>query len=128
VLHDVRVLVADDEPFIAYAIAAGIEDAHGEVVGPCASVEEIFDLLAGQALPTAAILDLHLADGEVTPAAEHLLDRHVHVILHSGRPLPERLSGRLPTLVCCPKPTSPERLVRQLRAMIDLRAEGAASR
>ena len=127
-LHDVRVLVADDEPFIAFAIAAGIEDAHGEVIGPCASLEEIFDLLSGQPLPNAAILDLHLVDGEVTPAAEHLLDREVHVILHSGLTLPSRLLDRLPTLVSCPKPTAPEMLVRRLREMVDVRAKGSAPR
>ena len=44
-LHAVRVLIADDEPFIAYDLATAVEDAHGEVIGPCGSLREAFTLL-----------------------------------------------------------------------------------
>lgn len=117
-LRDVRVLIADDEPFIAYDIAAAVEEAQGVVVGPYGSVREIFEALSASELPAAAILDVNLSDGEVTPAAEHLLAREVHVVFHTGLELPTVLRDRHPGLVVCKKPTQPEKLVDKLRETI----------
>ncbi|HZL00273.1 MAG TPA: hypothetical protein VFC47_10250 [Caulobacteraceae bacterium] len=117
-LRDVKVLIADDEPFIAYALAASVEDARGEVLGPCASIAEAWEILKSGPAPHAAILDVNLSDGEVTPVAEHLLTRGIHVIFHTGVGVPASLRATYPALVCCPKPTAPERLVRRLRNMI----------
>ncbi len=123
-LHAVRVLIADDEPFIAYDLATAVEDAHGEVIGPCGSLREAFALLGSLEPPAAAILDFNLSDGEVTPLAEHLLTRSVHVIMHSGVVIPDSFLTRHGAIVFCPKPTSSGRLVLRLRQMIDARAAG----
>lgn len=117
-LRDVKVLIADDEPFIAYALAASVTDAHGEVLGPCASVAEAWELLKSGPAPNAAILDVNLSDGEVTPVAEHLLMRKVRVIFHTGVAVPASLYALRPDLVSCSKPTAPESLVRKLHDMM----------
>ena len=120
-LQSVRVLIADDEPFIAYDLAAAVEDARGEVLGPCGNVRETFDLLRALPLPTAAILDFNLSDGEVTPVAEHLLERTVHVIIHSGVAIPRDFRVDHQGITFCVKPTAPEKLIRRVRQMIDAR-------
>lgn len=68
-LNNIRVLIAEDEPFIALDIAGAAENARGQVLRLCASVREAFDLLENSPAPHAAILDICLVDGEVTPVA-----------------------------------------------------------
>ena len=124
-LNGARVLIAEDEPFIAFSLAASVEDAGGEVIGPCASVAEALSHIQSGALPTAAILDLNLTDGEVTPVAEQLLDQSVVVILHSGVAPPIKLRERAPVLILCAKPIAPEKVVQTLtEALSERRPNG----
>lgn len=125
-LNGARVLIAEDEPFIAFSLAACVEDAGGEVIGPCASVAEALSHIQSGALPTAAILDLNLMDGEVTPVAEQLLDGSVVVILHTGVDPPARLRKRAPALIYCAKPTAPERLVQTLGRVLEERRRASS--
>lgn len=72
VLNGALVLLAQDEPFIALDLALAIEDAGGEVVGPAASVTEALALIEARPI-VAAILDVNLIDGDITPVAEVVL-------------------------------------------------------
>jgi CheY-like chemotaxis protein len=72
VLNQAHILVAEDEPFIALSLALAIEDAGGVVVGPAGSVKEALALLQTQPV-SAAILDVNLADGDISPVLEILV-------------------------------------------------------
>ena len=85
-----QVLVAEDEPFIAFDLAVAIEDAGGVVVGPAATVAEALALLESNHV-AAAILDVNLCDRDISPVAELLLARGVPVIFHTGLGVPEDL-------------------------------------
>jgi CheY-like chemotaxis protein len=111
------VLVAEDEPFIAYDLATTIEDAGGVVVGPAATVKEALALLEIHPV-AAAILDVNLGDRDICPVAELLIARGVPVIFHTGQGVPEELSAKFPNLIVHLKPLVPERLIRQLAALI----------
>ena len=113
-----RILVAEDEAFIALDIALAIEEAHGLVVGPVAKVAEALALLEQNEV-TGAILDVNLADRDVTPIALLLIKRQVPMVFHTGVGIPRDLAVQNPNLVVCIKPTSPDRLIRHLRRQMN---------
>jgi DNA-binding response OmpR family regulator len=105
-----RVLIAEDEPLTALDVAAAIEDANGEVVGPVARVSDGIRLIAHESID-AAILDVRLLDGEVTPIAQALLAKKVVVLFHTGSDVPAGIFGHAGL---CKKPTDPDHVVRTL--------------
>ena len=89
-LSNAPILIVEDEPFIALELKASVEDAGGTVVGPVGSVREAMDLLKTSVV-RAAILDIQLSDGDITPVAEALLAQGIPVIFQSGVELPTEL-------------------------------------
>lgn len=116
-LSNVLVLVVEDEPFIALDVALAIEDAHGEVAGPAASVAEALDLLKRRPV-AAAILDVNLPDGDISPVVALLRGAGVPMILQTGVGAPAGLTARFPDLVVQIKPCTAAKLVAQLAALI----------
>ena len=116
-LNNTLVLVAEDEAVIALDVAMAICDAGGKVAGPAASVKQALALIDTTAIG-AAILDVNLSDGDITPVAELLLAAGIPVILQSGVGLPAELIARFPDLPVRIKPCSSETLVAQLAIMI----------
>jgi len=119
-LNLARVLVVEDEPFIALALALAIEDAGGVVVGPAGSVREALALL--QSTPvTAAILDANLPDGDISPILEILVDRDTPLIVQSGVGLPAGFPPRIPAIVVRIKPYDAAKLVMEIECLIPKR-------
>jgi DNA-binding NtrC family response regulator len=116
-LNHASVLVAENEPFIALDLAYAIEDAGGEVVGPVASVKQALALLEKRSV-AGAILDVNLADRDVSPLAEILLGLGVPIIVQTGVGLPAELAARFPDLVVRIKPCLAAQLVTDLEALI----------
>ncbi len=112
-LTGTRILICEDEPFIALDLATLVEEAGGEVIGPAASVQEAMALLQ-QGPVSGAILDVHLVDRDVTPVAVLLIDRGVPVVIQTGVGLPPALRERYPALPVWSKPVRSERIVAQL--------------
>jgi len=77
-----RVLIAEDEFFIALDLETVFQDAGAQVVGPVRRVEDAL------ALPLegfdAAVLDLELEDGCCYPFALKLLEAGIPFILATG--------------------------------------------
>lgn len=121
-LNNALVLVAEDEPFIALDVALAIEDAGGEVAGPAASVEEARALIATRPI-VAAILDVNLTDGDISPVAEILIGSGIPIILQTGVGVPPELAARFPDLIVHIKPCIAAKLVVQLEALIADRAK-----
>jgi DNA-binding NtrC family response regulator len=116
-LNHARILVAEDEPFIAFDIANSVEAAGGEVAGPVGSVREGLTLLQNEPV-TAAILDVNLGDRDVTPIAQFLMARDIPIVFHTGVGLPAALAKQYPDLTLCRKPTDPAQLVRAIEEQI----------
>ena len=110
-------LVAEDEPFIALDVALAVEDAGGTVAGPAATVKEALALIASRQI-VAAILDVNLADGDISPVAEALIDAGIPIILQTGIGLPPELAARFPDLVVHIKPCLAALLVDELEMLI----------
>jgi DNA-binding response OmpR family regulator len=90
-----RVLVVEDEVFVALDVAATVEDANGTVLGPVGTVRQAIDILNRNQVD-AAILDVNLADGDVEAVLDRLRSRDVFVVIHTGGGLPARLADRYP--------------------------------
>ena len=117
VLNRALILVAEDEAVIAMDVAMAVRDAGGEVAGPVASVKQAIALI--DTLPiVAAILDVNLTDGDVSPVVEILVAAGIPIILQSGLGLPPELAARFPRLTVLIKPCIATDLVTQLASLI----------
>ena len=125
-LNRALVLVAEDQPLIALDVALAIEDAGGVVAGPAASVRECLALIDSQPI-VAAILDVNLTDGDISPVAEALMLAGVPIIVQTGIGLPPELAARFPDLVVQIKPCVAATLVVQLEALIAAGRHAGAS-
>ncbi|MPR10852.1 response regulator [Microvirga tunisiensis] len=112
-LSGIRILVVEDEPAVAATLVDVVEDAGGEVIGIARSVSEARQMIRMQAFD-AAVLDLHLSDGEVTPVLEALQARKAPTVVYSGGELPAQVRQRHPELVALRKPVLPGRLLAEI--------------
>lgn len=117
VLNRSPILIVEDEPIIAMALAYAIREADGEVVGPAASVKKALTLLETH-MVAGAIMDVNLTDGTVLPVVEHLMQRQVPLILQSGIGIPTALAALYPDLIVRIKPVVADVLVAELSALI----------
>ncbi|HEV7691096.1 MAG TPA: response regulator [Hyphomonadaceae bacterium] len=118
-LAGARILVVEDEPFIAMDLMLAIEDAGGKAVGPATSVREALELIETQA-PDAAVLDVNLPDGHVGAVIE-ALPRTTAIVVHTGVGLPDEIRAARPDIPVFSKPTPPIRLLGQLAAGLEAR-------
>jgi len=125
-LSGVRILVVEDEPVVAIDLAETVSEGEAEVLGPCSTIAEARQLARTQRVD-AAILDISLRDGDITPVLEALLARGVPVLVYTGGELPEGLRNRHPDLIVLHKPLQPGRLRLELKRVCR-HAEDAASR
>lgn len=71
-LADRRVLVVEDEWFVASYLRDALESAGAAVIGPVPSRAEALALIEGAPPPDAATLNIRLEDGDSLPVAERL--------------------------------------------------------
>lgn len=112
-----RVLVVEDEIFVALDVAATVEDANGTVLGPVGTVRQAIDIINRNEID-AAILDVNLADGDVEAVLDRLKSRNVFVVIHTGGGLPARLAARYPEVPVFQKPVPPSVLTRTLASAL----------
>ena len=79
-----RVLVAEDEYFIARDLARALHALGAEVVGPLASRDEVQTILATGERLDAAILDINLNGEMIFPVVESLTARGIPVVFATG--------------------------------------------
>ena len=101
-----RVLIVEDESFIAFDLADAIENAGGVVLGPAMSVREALALIARDRVE-AAILDVNLPDGDVGPVISALAAEGILLLVHTGAGLTPELREQYPSLRVFAKPTAP---------------------
>jgi len=116
-LEHKRVLVVEDEVFVALDMAATIEEANGIVIGPVATVRQALDLLEHDQVD-AAILDVNLPDGDIEPIVDTLSDQRTFMVIYTGGGMPEKLASRYPDLPVFHKPTPPSVLTHTLASAL----------
>ncbi|GLR54270.1 response regulator [Shinella yambaruensis] len=112
-----RILVVEDEIFIAMEIERALTSGGFEVLGPVGSIEDALQLLHREQ-PDAAVLDVTLRDGRVTAVAALLRSRGVPFLLASaeGRQLTE--SGFFQGVTNLGKPTDMSRMIGEIRRLL----------
>ena len=101
-LRGKAILLAEDEFMVALNIQAELE-ACGASVTVVDSVADGLPL-AGHGFD-AAVLDVRLADGDVYPLADAMIERGVPIVFHSGHADKSELTAAYPSAHALPKPT-----------------------
>ncbi len=118
-LQGKSVLIVEDEPIIAADLAFAVEAAEGVVVGPFRTGEAGLAAHASGVTIDGAILDVRLADGEITPLACALLANGIVVVFHTASPVPYEITLRHGDRPVCSKPMSSETVVQHLALHMD---------
>jgi CheY-like chemotaxis protein len=79
-----RVLVVEDEYFLADDLGRALTQLGAEVLGPVATREEAFELLASGERIDLAVLDINLQGESVFPVADTLLEQGVPFLFATG--------------------------------------------
>jgi two-component SAPR family response regulator len=111
-----RVLVVEDEFFIAMELEAVLEASGCVVLGPAPSVGTVLNLLEVER-PDCAVLDVSVRGEWITPVAELLATMEVPFILASAYGDRDFESAVLQNALNVGKPTDPARLVRTVHTL-----------
>lgn len=79
-----RVLIVEDDYFIAQDMQRAFQEVGAEVLGPMPSIEEALELIAASPDLDAAMLDISLHDGMSYPVADALQVRGVPFVFTTG--------------------------------------------
>jgi CheY-like chemotaxis protein len=97
-----KVLIVEDEYFLADETRRKLEDIGAVVVGPVGTVKGALELLETEKID-AAILDIHLIDELVFPVAEALDRRNIPFVFATGYD-PSILPAKFTGFALCEKP------------------------
>lgn len=108
-----RVLVVEDEFFLAHDLCEELQAAGAEVVGPAGSLAEALDLATRTAAADMALLDVNLRHQTVHPILSMLRRQGVPCLLLTGDPaaLADPCLSGVPIME---KPVAMERVVARL--------------
>ena len=107
-----RVLVVEDDYFIAKGLARSLKASGADVLGPVATVADALELVEAEPLD-GAVLDINLRGDLVYPVADALSGRRVPFIFATGygaTAIPERYAS----IARCEKPVEADAFIRAL--------------
>jgi len=105
-LAGARILVVEDEPFIAFDLQMAVEEHGAVVIGPASTIAEALDLISREAID-GAIVDVNLPDGTIGPVLD-ALPKRVSVVVQTGVGLPPEIRAAHPDVPVFSKPTAPK--------------------
>ena len=97
-----RILVVEDDYFIAKSLVRDLRAIGAEVVGPAPSVTEALELVGAGPLD-GAVLDINLRGEMAYPVADALVERRVPFVLSTGYSA-DALPTRYASVPRCEKP------------------------
>ena len=112
-LNGRRLLIVEDEYFIAIDVARRLEDEGAEVVGPVGTVDDALDIIDDALELDGVVLDLNLSGEMAYPVADALSKRGVPFIFATGydrSSIPTRYAG----VTLCEKPVDAAKIARAL--------------
>jgi DNA-binding NtrC family response regulator len=115
-LNSHRVLIVEDEIFIAAELEDIVRDAGAEVVGPAMSAPDALRLIENHKI-TAGILDVRLCNHDSLGVARPLEGAEMPFVFHTGNGDNENLSTKWPQSTIVRKPATPEALIAALVAV-----------
>jgi DNA-binding response OmpR family regulator len=119
-----RILVAEDEPIVAFDLCDTVEEAGYLVEGPYSGVSSAM-LAARKGKPDLAILDISLDDGDAFALARQLKAENVPIIFHSGRHSPEAVMAEFPGVRTLIKPCPPAEMIEAVNDVLEAKLNTA---
>jgi DNA-binding response OmpR family regulator len=116
-LTGARILVVEDEAFIAFDLQVTLTDAGAEVIGPSLTLAEAFALASRENL-SAAILDVRLGRHTIGPVARQLAARGIPFLFYSGQVETDAIRAEWPQCKVISKPAPLGALVRAVAALL----------
>jgi CheY-like chemotaxis protein len=117
-----RVLVVEDEPFIAMELQALLESEGHTVVGPALNLERARKLVDGEQFDLV-LLDINMGDEKSTPIAIELLDLGISFAFVTGYADAGFMPSRLQAVPRINKPYG----LDEIREIIDILTRGAVT-
>jgi CheY-like chemotaxis protein len=108
-----RVLVVEDEFFVAEDIARALRADGAEVIGPAPSVDAALDLLEETEKLDGAVVDINLQGEKAYAVADALLERAIPFVFATGYDQ-SAISSRYRSIPRCEKPVDASKVVRAL--------------
>lgn len=108
-----RVLVVEDDYFIADEVAGNLARSGARILGPVGSIEDAMKVLGGPETPEAAVLDINLRGEMAYVVADRLLALGIPFVFATGYDV-EVIPARYASIGRCPKPVSYGDLARAL--------------
>jgi CheY-like chemotaxis protein len=112
-----RILVVEDEYFIADDMAKALEKLGAEVVGPVPRRDKALALLSSDEKIDAAILDINLQGEEAFPVADALVERRIPFVFTTGY-APSSVPPAYGQIPRWEKPFNPDTLARALPRIV----------
>lgn len=113
----VRILVVEDEYFIAQEIADTLRTAGFEVLGPCPSVPAALAAIEEGAACDLAVLDVSLRNATSLPVAEALRARGIPYVVVTGFAM-SQLPAEMAAAPVLTKPISDAELLAAVRQVL----------
>ncbi len=108
-----RILVVEDDYFLAEDMRTDLERAGAEVIGPVPRLKQALDLLAQGGRLDGAVLDINLGGEMVYPLADALRERGVPFVFATGYE-EKNIPTRYADVPWHPKPVAPRTVARAL--------------
>ncbi len=112
-----RVLLVEDDFLLATDLAATIDNAGHEVVGPAGTVDTALRLIERHE-PDLAVLDVNLRGSSSAPVAEALNERAIPFLVYSGY-AETTSNGALSSAPLLTKPCTGEELISAIEGLFD---------
>jgi DNA-binding response OmpR family regulator len=106
-----RILVAEDDPLLAFDLIGLLLKAGAQISGPALSLERALELARAEPLD-CGVLDVKLRDGLVFPAARILREKGAGIVFYTGHHDPEGLKQDWPQAHVLLKPAPLHVLMR----------------
>lgn len=112
-----RILVVEDDYYLAADLARALRGTGAEVLGPCPSEQAAMDEIEDGG-PDAAVLDLNLGIGISFTLAEALSMRNIPLVFTTGYDT-GAIPDRFTTVPCLQKPLKLREVIGAISAMVD---------
>ena len=117
-LRDRRILVAEDEYYLADELGSSLVSAGAVLLGPVGTLEEALAVIESGEPIEAAVLAVNLGGKSAFPAAERLMERGVPLVFTTGYD-EASIPPRFRDVVRCEKPFHMASLVRALGEAVE---------
>ena len=116
-LQDRRILVVEDEYYLATELEQELSEAGAVVVGPVPSVKAAVGLIERTPSLDGAVLDVNLGGEAVFPVVDRLMARDVPFLFVTGYG-EQGIPASYRHAPCLEKPTEPRVIVRTLARLV----------